>query len=325
MALIEGIGRVYALSLLLALAYYPVLGRGPRARLAGALVVLGFALPLPLLIPTEAVGGRLARLLLAIHCAVLGGKALDLHLGFATSGRPSFRAYLPWMALYHPWDHCFRRRDEGPLPETRRDLTRAALGALELTLGVGLLGWAIQRSAPGAGPLGFWGDHLPKVLATYLLLTGSARALCSARRLLSGRRTRIAFRDPALAHSPADFWRRWNTPVNVWLSANVWQRLSAKRHPLRASLVAFCASALGHEYMFAIAAERITGYQLAFFGVQGLAATLTLRLRPRGWRRGLAWLATLAFGLATSPLFFASAAPLLADWFVLYPQGGLLP
>lgn len=325
MALAEGLGLVYGLSLLLALAYYPLLGRSPRLRLWGALAVLALALPLPLLIPVEAVGGRLARLFLAIHCAVLGGKALDLHLGFASHGRPPLGAYLRWTGLYHPWDHCYRRRDEGPLPELRRDGPRIALGCLETALGVALLGWSIQRTAPGAGPLGFWGDHLPKVLAAYLLLNGSARALCSARRLLSGRRTRVAFRDPALASTPADFWRRWNTPVNVWLSANVWQRLSAKTHPLRASLAAFAISALGHEYMFAIASGQLTGYQLAFFGVQGLGATLTLRLRPRGWRRALAWAATLGFGLLTSPLFFASAAPLLADWFVLYPQGGLLP
>ena len=71
-------------------------------------------------------------------------------------------------------------------------------------------------------------------------------------------------------------------------------------------LVVFAASAAIHEYLFAVALGRVEGYQSAFFLAQGVAAALTMRLRPRGPAAAVGIAATLAFNLATSVLFFAS-------------------
>jgi hypothetical protein len=51
---------------------------------------------------------------------------------------------------------------------------------------------------------------------------------------------------------------------------------------------------------------RHLGYQIAFFMTQGLAATATMRLRPRGYRAVVWWAATLVFNIGTSALFLAS-------------------
>jgi hypothetical protein len=51
---------------------------------------------------------------------------------------------------------------------------------------------------------------------------------------------------------------------------------------------------------------RIEGYQTAFFLIQGVAAAATLRARPTGPVAAVWVVATLAFNLATSALFFAS-------------------
>ena len=63
---------------------------------------------------------------------------------------------------------------------------------------------------------------------------------------------------------------------------------------------------MAHEYAFDMGVGRVQGYQLAFFMLQGLAVAATLRWKPRGPVRTLAIIATLAFNLATSMLFFAS-------------------
>ncbi|MCA8923029.1 MAG: hypothetical protein KDD82_14535, partial [Planctomycetes bacterium] len=124
--------------------------------------------------------------------------------------------------------------------------------------------------------------------------------------------------------SPADFWQRWNQPVNLLLWTLVFRRWG-RRAPLGALLVTFLISGLFHEYTAAIASLHLRGYQLAFFLLHGLAAALTWRWRPQGAARAAGHVGTVAFGLATSPLFFASLVPVFADLVAFYPHGPLLP
>ena len=82
--------------------------------------------------------------------------------------------------------------------------------------------------------------------------------------------------------------------------------MDGKHHPARATLAAFAASGLMHEYIFWIAIERAVGLQMLFFMAQGIGVVLTARIKPHGasaaaWRFG-----TWSFMLVTSVPFFAS-------------------
>ena len=66
----------------------------------------------------------------------------------------------------------------------------------------------------------------------------------------------------------------------------------------------------GDKYVFGIATGRVQGCQLLFFVLQGIAVTVTLRFRPRGWLQPFSILATIAFNLVTSVLFFQSVQAL---------------
>jgi hypothetical protein len=69
----------------------------------------------------------------------------------------------------------------------------------------------------------------------------------------------------------------------------------------------FILSGVVHEYVFAIAIGRVTGYQLTFFFLQGVAVAATLGVKPRGRVRVATWrCGTIAFNLATSFFFFLS-------------------
>src|SRR5262249_40362898 len=136
-------------------------------------------------------------------------------------------------------------------------------------------------------------------------------------RLLGGR-TREPTDNPILARTPADFWRRYNRPAQQFLAEDVFKPLGGLRAPIRATLATFAISGGVHEYGFGIAIERVQGYQMAFFLLQGAAVAATMRVRPKGWRQ-VPWIAaTIAFNLATATLFFAS----VGEVFPFYVQRG---
>jgi hypothetical protein len=71
----------------------------------------------------------------------------------------------------------------------------------------------------------------------------------------------------------------------------------------------FLVSGLFHEAAFAVATSRLTGYQLAFFTLQGPAALASGRLERLARRGGIAGKvaahgATIRFLATTSVLFF---------------------
>jgi D-alanyl-lipoteichoic acid acyltransferase DltB (MBOAT superfamily) len=109
-----------------------------------------------------------------------------------------------------------------------------------------------------------------------------------------------------LASTPADFWRRYNRPVQQFFHEHVFLPTGGRRSPARATLLVFVISAVVHEYVFGIILGRVQGFQAAFFLIQGLAVIVTLRARPTGGMKWIGRAATLAFNLVTSVLFFAS-------------------
>lgn len=106
------------------------------------------------------------------------------------------------------------------------------------------------------------------------------------------------------AHSPADFWRRWNRPMYRWLLEDIYTPLGGRRHPLLATLATFAVSGLLHEYLLGVTLQHVTGYPTAFFLLQGLAVVLTRRFKPTGWVRAPAILLTLVFLTASTILLF---------------------
>jgi hypothetical protein len=116
---------------------------------------------------------------------------------------------------------------------------------------------------------------------------------------------------PFLARTPADFWRRYNRPVHQFLYEDVLKQLRGRQAPIRATLLIFVVSAMIHEYVMSIAIGTVQGYQSAFFLLQGVAVAATIRFKPRGWSAALSIVATLAFNLVSSVLFFASVSQIV--------------
>ena len=86
------------------------------------------------------------------------------------------------------------------------------------------------------------------------------------------------------------------------------------------SFLTFFVSAVVHEYVFAVAASRIYGYQTAFFMIHGAGVAASGGLNRFARRYGLlgtalAHTATILFLLLTSILFFASADKILPSFY----------
>mgnify|MGYP002391522336 CR=1 FL=1 len=111
---------------------------------------------------------------------------------------------------------------------------------------------------------------------------------------------------PILSRTPADFWRRYNRPVNQFLHEHVFLRAGGLSRHGPAILLAFFVSGLIHEYVFLAPIGRVCGYQMAFFLLQGAAVAATARFRPQAGLAALSALATAAFMLASASLFCAS-------------------
>jgi hypothetical protein len=148
-------------------------------------------------------------------------------------------------------------------------------------------------------------EHCAKVSVTVVGIAAIANSLACLWRLLGGEAW-IPMENPAAAITPADFWRRWNRPVQMFFLEHVFPVGGGFRRPIRAILFTFVVSGLVHEYVFGVATGRVQGWQFLFFLTQGLATVVTIRVSPRGWRTGV-WLAgTLVFNLASATFFFRS-------------------
>jgi D-alanyl-lipoteichoic acid acyltransferase DltB (MBOAT superfamily) len=117
--------------------------------------------------------------------------------------------------------------------------------------------------------------------------------------------------NPAMARTPADFWRRWNRPAQQFFHEYPFRAAGGAHRPIRGTLWAFVVSGLVHEYVFGIAAGAVQGWQMLFFGLHGLAAVATSRLRPRGWLVLPFVGSTIVFNIVLAVLFFKSVNSVL--------------
>jgi hypothetical protein len=207
----------------------------------------------------------------------------------------------PVLSAVYP-DHKRRLlRPESPWPQALRLLGGIIGCAIAVRAVRALSSVALLRSS-------FALNHAVMLLTFVLAIESLSRALYGLERL-AGFDTTPIIRNAYLSRTVSEFWRRYNYRIHDWLYRNVFQATGGRRAPVRSMLLVFLVSGLFHEVMFALATSRLTGYQFAFFTIQGPAALASGRLERLARRGGIAGKlvahgATILFVAVTSILFF---------------------
>jgi hypothetical protein len=260
----------------------------------------------PLLIPADHVGLRAIALLLSVELVL---KLIDFlrHRGRggwdAQVARDYCRCLIPFpaLAVVYP-DH--KRRLTQPDPPWPH-LLRIVIGSICATAGLLLMRWASMHAVVRAHPAL---DHILRVAIFIPVIESLSRVLYAFERL-AGFDTAPIVHNMYLSRTVAEFWHRYNYRVHDWLYRNVFQPTGGRRAPVRATLLTFAISGVLHEAAFALATSRWTGYQFAFFAIQGPAALAWRPLERLARRGGIAGRAaahavTILFLAVTSVLFF---------------------
>jgi hypothetical protein len=235
-----------------------------------------------------------------VTAATVVVKLYDIQLDSRRGSRPNLVSFAAFLG--NPFSLVRRRLADEPRPAAPESLLRLGRGALGVSAGTALL-VGLFRLDWERYP--FLVEHASKVAAFYVALISGLGALAALWRL-SGGVARDYMDNPFLARTPADFWRRYNRPMQQFFWEDVFKPVGGLRAPVRATLLVFGVSAILHEYIFGIAIGRVQGYQTAFSMLQGAAVAATARVKARGWR-AVPWTAgTLGFNLASSVLFFTS-------------------
>jgi hypothetical protein len=259
----------------------------------------------PLLIPSANVGLRAASAFVSTDIAA---KVAEYFRRWSLVERARvlrdyyhFLVPFPVFSIVYP-DH--KRRllgPESPWPQVLRLLGGIAGCAIALQAIKALSGIALVRSS-------FALNHAVMLLTFVLAIESLSRALYGLERL-AGFDTTPIIRNAYLSRTVSEFWRRYNYRTHDWLYHNVFQATGGRRAPVRSMLLAFLFSGILHEVTFALATSRLTGYQFAFFTIQGPAALASGRLERLAKRGGIAGKitahgATILFVAVTSVLFF---------------------
>jgi hypothetical protein len=274
----------------------------------GALVGWGFVplvLVCPLLIPSANIGLRAAS---AFASGEITLKIVDYfrHWGKVDRSivlREYYRFLIPFPALsvVYP-DHKQRllRRDSS-WPQVLR-LVGGIVGFTLAILAVrSLSDIDLFRSS-------FALNHAVALPIFVIGIESLSRALYGLERLARFDTT-PTIRNAYLSRTVSEFWRRYNVRIHDWLYRNIFQASGGRRAPVRSILLVYLFSGIFHEVMFALATSRLTGYQFAFFTLQGPAALASGRLERLARRGGIAGMiaahgTTIIFLAVTSVLFF---------------------
>lgn len=280
-----------------AIGFYPALRLDRRKRVFALAVLSGVVALAPLLLPPEA---KMIRFCFALFSGFMVLKMWDLHMGATQGQRLRPAEFLGFLANLYCF--VFRKRDVDLRPSTAKNCWDLALGITGFCAALGVLflkGKIDWLAYP------FLLEHTIIAITFYVLQVTELNAVVAITRLV-GAYIINANNGPFAAHTPADFWRRYNRLIGQFLYEDFFKPLRGRRHPVRATLGVFAVSGILHEYFFLIALGHFVGWQLLFFMLQGGATALTLRLKPTGWK-ALAWATgTLAFNIVSSVPFFAS-------------------
>jgi len=278
---------------------FPTLHWKSRPRPWAATLLLLISLFAPFAI---AVGHPTIRLIAALFASAILIKFYDLTRNAMAGNVPSLATYF-WF-IENPFWHVLRRRPMEHYRDFVANLRLIAIRFAVLAL-TSFAAYAVFTYDWRRQPFLF--EHVTKVLVVYAVLTPLVNGIAAYWRLM-GQPAMDTMRHPLLAITPADFWRRWNRPTQIWFHEHCFLPSGGWRAPIRATLVCFAVSGLAHELVFGIAIGRVPFVQMCFFMLQGVAVILTLRVRPRGWQKIAGFVLTVAFNLATSLLFFRSVA-----------------
>lgn len=242
----------------------------------------------------------LLRFLASISGAMLALKVIDISVEVRSRRKVTLRDYFDFIT--NPFTLVRRALPNERRPPPKENLLRllasstSCAAAIAVLVGLFKVDWS---------NLPFLLEHAGKVTALMLAIDSGLAAAAAMWRLGGG--TARDFMDrPFAAHTPADFWRRYNRNVQQFFWQDVFSGSRSRRAPLFAMLLVFGLSAILHELVFYAAVGRVQGYQIAFFAIQGLAATLTARVKVKGMLL-VPWVAgTMTFNLLTSVVFFAS-------------------
>ncbi len=277
-----------------ALLFHPSLLLPKWLRLAATLVLASITVVAPMLVPVERPVGRF---LSAVFAMMMVFKMIELCRLHAAGLRLTWGQHWRFVANVCSLSWHALARAPRPLPGQNSQHLLQGLA--------GMLGAILAMTAVHSLALPYWLEHGLIAVCLMGFVIFELEVLVAITRLLGGPIIDPNDR-PWLAVTPADFWRRYNRIIGRFLHDNVFRPTDGKHHPARATLLAFAASGLMHEYVFWIAIERSAGLQMLFFMVQGIGVVLTARIKPRGaavvaWRLG-----TWGFMLLTSVVFFAS-------------------
>jgi hypothetical protein len=306
-------GLVWSCTFVLALSAWPLRKQTAPVRLLVLTPIWTAIAVLPLFLPaTPAV----LKFLVLVLCGILAARLFDFHM---SAGHWQGRGFREWVLfLLHPMvlvHRCHVREKPRPV---RASLILLLRGLLEVAAGVGLFLWAVWQEL---GQYSFWLDHAVKLLAAYLGVFDGGFVTATAVLRLLGSPMMDVSREPILAVTPADFWRRYNRNPGQLFHEDVFKPLGGIHAPVRGILVSFLVNGLYHEYLAWALTGELRGYQLTFFLLQGLAVAATFRLRPRSWTAILGMMLTIVFNLLVSVFFFAT----IEQVFGWYSHGALLP
>jgi len=298
-------GLAVVIALVLAAAFWPALRWRRWRRLLCLIVMTAAILLLPLLVSVEFPVQRAAVVFVCIFIAM---KLYDMH--HAAQAAP----FLPWSAYFafmlHPFTLVQRKLADELQPRAGANLVDLArsvvISVVSLTVSMGI--WRVDFTGV---PFGV--EHVVKTVAFMAFIYGVVVASTAVWRL-PGWRARPHLHNFFLARTPAEFWRRYSRVLGQFLHEDVFKQVGGRRSPIRATLIVFAISGLIHEYAFGIVTERLQGYQMAFFMVQGLGVVATQRAKPRGVGAMLWTIGTIAFNLAISVFFFASLNQIWPYW-----------
>jgi hypothetical protein len=282
---------------LIAIAAFPLLARrAPVLWLCASATCLLIVLS-PRLIPADS---AFLRFVASISAAMLALKVVDVSLDVWRRRGPTWSEYVGFLA--NPFTHVRRSLAHERRPTRRENLTTAGVSSAACAMATAIL---MALFEVDWSDLPFWAEHSSKVAALMLAIANALSAAAAFWRLGGG--TARDFMDrPFTARTPAEFWRRYNRNVHQFFWQDVFSGSRSRRAPIGTIILVFALSALLHELIFLAAVGRVQGYQTAFFALQGIAAAATARVKVRGWLAVLGTVATFAFNLLSSVLFFAS-------------------
>src|SRR4051812_7281234 len=207
-----------------AAAFFPALSLGRRARVA-ALACTGLAIAAsPVLVPVR---HPVARFFLSLVAVSLLVKLYDLHVGATVAPKGRRPGWVPYWAFLVNWFWLVWRKPPAAPASDQGEGSHLVRRALTC-LAAGGVAWAVFRVDWRARP--FAAEHVAQVLVVYWALGRGLGAGAGAARLL-GVPVVEPMDHPIAAHSPPDFWRRWNRPAQQFLYEDVFKQIEPVAGP----------------------------------------------------------------------------------------------